>query len=213
MTMNFTQKKKIISGILNDNVLEYPLDDEKRLFIQKYVMQHHRNIDDIQIKKIWTKKSNVMPHNNFYYNGTCDGEEVIGGLLGLSNVASNKNHVTKANNIRRIVQGMREAIIPDLEEFKKEYWDDQESCLICGRDFASYNDIHVDHCGSMEFRHIRDAFLESGPNLIPIDRDDNDVGLTKLLDNEDKQLWITYHKLKCSLQLVCPECNLSKGKK
>lgn len=201
----------MITGILNDSPIKFPLDIEKKQFIQDYMLSHHCDIESLIIDKIWIQGNQVFKHNNFYFNGEKNGKKIINGLLGTSNVRSVKS---QSNDNRRLNQAMREAIGNDLVEFKKELLKHIDICMMCGNDFDLKRTelIHVDHCGSKEFRHIKDEFLSVNPNLIVIDRDENDAGLTKLVDNVDKQLWIDFHNHSCKLQLICQKCNLSKVK-
>ena len=201
----------MITGILNDSTIKFPLDVEKKQFIQDYMLSHHCGIESLIIDKIWIQENEVFKHNNFYFNGKQNGNEIINGLLGTSNVRSIKS---KPNVNRRLNQAMREAIGNDLVEFKKELLKHVDTCMICGNDFDLKHSelIHVDHCGNKEFRHIKDEFLSVNPNLSVIDRGENDAGLTKLVDNTDKQLWIEFHLHSCKLQLICQKCNLSKAK-
>jgi hypothetical protein len=202
----------MVTEILNGGPFEFPLENDKKQFIEDYMNQHHCEIDSLVIDKIWIQGNKSFKHNNFYYNGTRDGIKVFKGLLSTSNVKSIKS---KSNNGGRLNQAMREAIGNDMYLFKTEMLKYVDICIMCGDDFDLKHTelIHVDHCGTKEFRHIKDEFLSANPNLIVVERDDNDAGLTKLVDNEDKQLWIDFHHHSCKLQLICQTCNLKKAKK
>ena len=210
--MNFTIKKKMVTEILNSGPYEFPLDNDKKQFIQDYMNQHHCDIESLIIDKIWIQSNPTFKHNNFYFNGLRNGQKTVKGLLGTSNVKSVKS---KVNDDRRLNQAMREAIGNDLYQYKMEMLKCFDTCKMCGDDFDLKHTelIHVDHCGIKEFRHIKDEFLSAGPNLVVEQRGLNDDGLTKLVDNEDKQLWIDFHHHSCKLQLICQKCNLTKAKK
>jgi hypothetical protein len=216
--VNYTEKKKIISEILQNSPLEYPLPKEIVKFVQDYMIQHHVHIHSLSINKLFIKKNDMFKHNNFYFHGEINGEKVINHALGVSGTKSKKNtHTDEDEKKKRLGQGMREAIGQSLFDFKKRKLFEEECklCEICNEPFDLNNlqDIHVDHCGEKEFRHIKDEFLSVPHNLIVIDRHDQDLGLTKLLDNADKEVWIEYHNMQARLQLLCKKCNLSKGKK
>ena len=210
--MTFTEKKATITTILNSCVKEYPLEKDIAKFVEDYMVEYHTNVDSLTIHTLWIERNKTYKHNNFYYNGILNGEVVTHRLLGTSSVSSKKQLDMV---VRRLNQAMREAISMDLYEYKMFILNNhgQESCNICGELFENIDKIHVDHCGEKEFRHIKDEFLSCKPNLIVQDRDENDAGLTKLVDNIDKELWIEFHHHSCELQLICQKCNLSKEKK
>ena len=59
-----------------------------------------------------------------------------------------------------------------------------------------WSDLQVDHCGTMEFRHIVDAF-----------------GDRPLHDRRgDFKHWKAFHKEHAKLQMICKTCNLKKPK-
>jgi hypothetical protein len=213
--MNFTQKKVIVSVILNDGPLEVLLDKEKKEFVQNFLLDHHLNVKSLKISKLCIRKNATMPHNNFYFSGELNGLKVVDRPIGITKVKSDKNILSAADMMKRLTEGMREAVRNDTWSFKQEQLKWQDQCSLCGEDLdlSHPENIHADHFGNDEFRHIMTKFLAEKPNLIVEDRGEDNVGLTKLVDNEHKRLWIEYHRLSARLQLVCVKCNLSKGKK
>lgn len=210
--MNYTEKKKLISEILNCGVIEFPLPDDIIKFVESYINDHHCGIGNIKIDKLWLQKNPTFNHNNFYFNGLMDGAIVTKRIIGISNTAANK---TEKTDDYRLTQAMRSALVDDLILIKRQMLNDIDACQLCGNyfDLKYTHLIHLDHKGPLEFRHIKEEFLSVGPNLQVMPRESNDDGLTKLVDNEDSRLWVEFHHSRARFQLLCQHCNLSKGKK
>ena len=57
-------------------------------------------------------------------------------------------------------------------------------------------DVHADHCGPMEFRHLAEAFIQQQQGRA-----------------WEAAAWDTFHRQHARLQVLCAHCNLTKPKK
>lgn len=76
-----------------------------------------------------------------------------------------------------------------------EFWQDDPQCKLHMKT-QPWSDLQVDHCGTMEFRHIVDAFGDR-----PLHEQWGDF-----------KHWKAFHKEHAKLQLICKTCNLKKPK-
>ena len=94
---------------------------------------------------------------------------------------------------RRIIDDhistLREMVQPQSQAARIAWQQDgSPPCPMCSVKLTNDNS-HVDHCGKMEFRHIRDAFGDR-----PLEE------------------WCSFHEEHATLQVICKTCNLRKPK-
>ena len=98
--------------------------------------------------------------------------------------------IRNASNYK--VQQYREAVAEDIKHFRRA--NIQNGCAICKVSFVDDYDSspcpHVDHCGGKEFRHL----------------------VTDFENQREEKDFAKYHELRASLQMLCENCNLRKGK-
>lgn len=93
---------------------------------------------------------------------------------------------------------LREQVCMQSVAFKKQQQqsDGTLECQKCHATRLKWEDVHADHCGPMEFRHIAGAFLQQQQGRA-----------------WESAAWETFHRKRARLQVLCAHCNLTKPKK
>ena len=102
--------------------------------------------------------------------------------------------------VNHLIQAMRLAIDPQIEEFRKN---NKLICVKC----CSRKNTHVDH-HNPKFNDLYNSFIKD-KEYIP-DEFDNGPGNIKCFMEKDikfEKEWYKYHKNKATLRILCRDCN------
>ena len=93
---------------------------------------------------------------------------------------------------------LREQVWGQSVAFKKQQQqpDGTLACQQCQATGLKWSDVHADHCGPMEFRHLAEAFIQQQQGRA-----------------WEAAAWDTFHRQHARLQVLCAHCNLTKPKK
>jgi hypothetical protein len=216
--MNFGQKKEHVRKILRSAVDGIKLSKEDANAIEEFCQQHHTTQFDIDIAHVWTEttsQTDFGPQKNFYFKGLREGKPVIREMLSVNNTYSNPEPKRDPDKLyhRRLNVAMRVAVDRDsIRPQRPKLLEHNKACQICGTDLTviSPKDIHIDHCGEYEYRHIKDLFLQQYKESIPITQLTHGY---EIGDPVVSEAWTMFHNAYAQYQVVCQQCNLKKAKK
>ena len=109
---------------------------------------------------------------------------------------------------QNLVDAMRKSIEPQTTEFKKK---SVHKCELCDKRDCSF---HVDHY-KPQFNELKNDFIKDMKNItIPKSFDDNNDFTPRFTQNdkEFEREWISFHKEKAILRILCENCNLCRKK-
>ena len=114
--------------------------------------------------------------------------------------------INKPNKDRNLKSAMRNAIYPQILEFRNNC--ESLECSLC----KSKANIHIDHITL--FHTLYDEFLKERRD-IPLLFDDNvfNMAIFKQEDKDFENEWKVYHKNHALLRCLCMKCNLTRNKK
>jgi len=113
--------------------------------------------------------------------------------------------INKPNKDRNLKSAMRNAIYPQILEFRNNC--ELSECSIC----RSKENIQIDHI--ILFHKLYDDFLKERID-IPTSFDDNvyNMAMFKQENKEFENEWKVYHKKYALLRCLCMKCNLTRKK-
>lgn len=109
---------------------------------------------------------------------------------------------------QKLKKSMRVAVQPSIDDYRRTH---RMCCSQCGTTNA---EMHVDHCGSLEFNTLVYNFLAQNGSH-PKEFIDDPVSCLYTFKKEDYEFaekWRQYHDEHAALQILCRSCNLSKPK-
>ena len=136
-------------------------------------------------------------------------------MLSVNNTYANPEPKRDPDKLyhRRLNVAMRVAIDRDsIRPQRPKLLEHNKACQICGTNLTviSPKDIHIDHCGQYEYRHIKDLFLQGYKEPIPITQLTHGY---EIGDPVVSEAWTMFHNAYAQYQVVCQQCNLKKAKK
>jgi hypothetical protein len=120
----------------------------------------------------------------------------------------------KGKSIKELlISSMRYTIKDDMINFKTKEFEKLNKlvCNQCNIDNLIYHDYHVDHL--IKFKDISTEFLKITSLKIPVEF--TSCNQTQMTCFTDKNIdfnndWYNYHQKKCSLRILCKNCNLTR---
>ena len=162
---------------------------------QKFILEFVRSYDRVlyknkSIKRVYFGPNDCIP--SYFKHSKClhvvfvDASEITVSYKNVVSALFDPEIAYKRRRRENQLQKYRSLIQQDVLNFKDSQL--PFGCNVCKTSFE-YNKPNVDHCGSMEFRH-----------------------LVKAYESEGLSDFLQFHRENAVLQLLCEPCHKSKSK-